>query len=150
MKKYLFAISFFCLAFLLAAGEIVITGPGQIFVGSMVHFQFNPAQEAGSSFRWDFGDGSVKENGLAAEKHGYNSLGRFLVKSVDFNGRSNFTFRPGSFKPGDWIYWQVRLLNESKQVQTTSEIAAFKLERMSAGVPAPARPGGKTRFVKTF
>lgn len=89
MKKYLFAISFFCLAFLLAAGEIVITGPGQIFVGSMVHFQFNPAQEAGSRFRWDFGD--------------------------------------GSFKPGDWIYWQVRLLNESKQVQTTSEIASFKL-----------------------
>jgi len=40
---------------------------------------------------------------------------------------SRFTFIPGSFKPGNWIYWQVRLLNENKQVQTTSEIAAFKL-----------------------
>lgn len=40
---------------------------------------------------------------------------------------SSFTFIPDSFKAGSWIYWQVRLLNENKQVQTTSEIATFKL-----------------------
>ncbi len=39
----------------------------------------------------------------------------------------SFSFIPGSYKPGSWVYWQVRLLNESKQVQTTSEIATFKL-----------------------
>jgi PKD repeat protein len=39
-----------------------------------------------------------------------------------------YLFDPGSYKPGAWIYWQVRLLNEGRQVQTTSEIATFKLE----------------------
>jgi len=39
----------------------------------------------------------------------------------------SYLFDPGPFKPGAWVYWQVRLLNESKQVQTTSEIASFKL-----------------------
>jgi PKD repeat protein len=39
-----------------------------------------------------------------------------------------YLFDPGPYKPGAWIYWQVRLLNESRQVQTTSEIASFKLE----------------------
>ena len=42
-------------------------------------------------------------------------------------GGSSCPFDPGPFKPGDWIYWQVRLLNENKQVQTTSEIASFRL-----------------------
>jgi len=42
-------------------------------------------------------------------------------------GSGSFTFDTGAIKAGSWIYWQVRLLNESKQVQTTSEIAAFKL-----------------------
>ncbi|HUU06166.1 MAG TPA: PKD domain-containing protein [Patescibacteria group bacterium] len=40
---------------------------------------------------------------------------------------NSFTFIPDSFKAGSWIYWQVRLLNVNKQVQTTSEIASFKL-----------------------
>ena len=40
----------------------------------------------------------------------------------------SYLFDPGPYKPGAWIYWQVRLLNESRQVQTTSEIASFKLE----------------------
>ena len=39
-----------------------------------------------------------------------------------------YLFDPAPIKPGAWIYWQVRLLNESRQVQTTSEIASFKLE----------------------
>ena len=42
-------------------------------------------------------------------------------------GASSYIFDPGPYKPGTWIYWQVRLLNESNQVQTTSEIASFKL-----------------------
>ncbi|HEX7501854.1 MAG TPA: hypothetical protein VF451_00420, partial [Acidobacteriota bacterium] len=40
---------------------------------------------------------------------------------------SSYPFAPGPRRPGTWIYWQVRLLNESGQVQTTSEIASFKL-----------------------
>ena len=39
----------------------------------------------------------------------------------------SYLFDPKPYRPGAWIYWQVRLLNESKQVQTTSEIASFKL-----------------------
>jgi hypothetical protein len=39
----------------------------------------------------------------------------------------SFPFAPGARQPGTWIYWQVRLLNESGQVQTTSEVASFKL-----------------------
>jgi PKD repeat protein len=46
-------------------------------------------------------------------------------RPVDDSNR--YPFDPGPYKPGAWIYWQVRLLNESKQVQTTSEIASFKL-----------------------
>jgi PKD repeat protein len=42
-------------------------------------------------------------------------------------GASSYLFSPGPHKPGDWFYWQVRLLNENGQVQTTSEIASFKL-----------------------
>jgi len=40
---------------------------------------------------------------------------------------SSYPFAPGTRQPGTWIYWQVRLLNESGQVQTTSEVASFKL-----------------------
>ncbi|MBN2346540.1 MAG: PKD domain-containing protein, partial [Candidatus Aminicenantes bacterium] len=40
---------------------------------------------------------------------------------------NSYPFDPGERKPGTWIYWQVRLLNESGEVQTTSEIASFKL-----------------------
>jgi hypothetical protein len=47
----------------------------------------------GPGVRWDFGDGTVKENGLAAEKHAYAALGRYQVKAVDFNGRSSKVFR---------------------------------------------------------
>lgn len=36
-------------------------------------------------------------------------------------------FDPAPFKPGDWIYWQVRLVAETGQVLTTSEIASFRL-----------------------
>ena len=46
----------------------------------------------GPGVRWDFGDGTVKENGLAGEKHAYAALGRYQVKAVDFNGRSSKVF----------------------------------------------------------
>ncbi len=36
-------------------------------------------------------------------------------------------FDPAPFKAGDWIYWQVRLLGQTRQVLTTSEIASFRL-----------------------
>lgn len=49
------------------------------------------------------------------------------VEWLPLGGASNHLLDPKAFKPGAWIYWQVRLLNESKQVQTTSEIASFKL-----------------------
>ena len=50
-------------------------------------------------------------------------------KPVD--GASSYLFDLRAFKPGAWVYWQVRVLNESRQVQTTSEIASFKTERVS-------------------
>ncbi len=46
----------------------------------------------GPGVRWDFGDGMVKENGLASEKHTYEALGRYPVKAIDFNGRSSKVF----------------------------------------------------------
>jgi PKD repeat protein len=49
------------------------------------------------------------------------------VEWLPLAGASSHLFDPAPFKPGAWIYWQVRLLNESKQVQTTSEIASFRL-----------------------
>jgi PKD repeat protein len=47
----------------------------------------------GPGVRWDFGDGTVKENGQVTEKHEYAALGRYQVKAVDFNGRSSKVFR---------------------------------------------------------
>jgi len=46
----------------------------------------------GPGIRWDFGDGTIKENGQAKETHPYSTLGRFQVKAVDFNGRSSKVF----------------------------------------------------------
>ncbi len=41
----------------------------------------------------------------------------------------NYLLDPKPFKPGSWIYWQVRLLDRNGEVQTTSEIASFRLEK---------------------
>ena len=40
----------------------------------------------------EFFQKEFKENGQALEKHVYNSLGRFQVKAVDFNGSSSKVF----------------------------------------------------------
>jgi hypothetical protein len=47
----------------------------------------------GPGVRWDFGDGTVKENGQVAERHVFSDLGRYQVKAVDYNGRSSKVFR---------------------------------------------------------
>jgi PKD repeat protein len=49
------------------------------------------------------------------------------IEWLPVGSEPSYLFDPGPFKPDSWIYWQVRLLNESGQVQTTSEIATFKL-----------------------
>jgi PKD repeat protein len=46
----------------------------------------------GPGVRWDFGDGTVKENGQLAERHVYSALGSYRVKAVDFNGLSSKVF----------------------------------------------------------
>jgi hypothetical protein len=53
---------------------------------------FTAANFKGPGIRWDFGDGTVKENGTASEKHVYAALGRYKVKAVDFGGRSSKPF----------------------------------------------------------
>ncbi len=53
---------------------------------------FTAANFKGPGIRWDFGDGAAKENGMAVERHVYATLGRFLVKAVDFGGRSSKVF----------------------------------------------------------
>lgn len=49
------------------------------------------------------------------------------VEWLPVKGEAGHRFDPAPFKPGDWIYWQVRLLGENRRVLTTSEIATFKL-----------------------
>lgn len=80
MNKYFIAFSFFCSSLFLFGGEVTITSPGQVFVGSVVHFQFNPPQEAGSSFRWDFGDGHSESKPGNENQHAFNEPGNFRVK----------------------------------------------------------------------
>ncbi len=46
----------------------------------------------GPGVSWDFGDGTVNENGQLSERHVYAELGRYRVKAVDFNGRSSKAF----------------------------------------------------------
>jgi len=53
---------------------------------------FTAANFKGPGVRWDFGDGTVKENGQQVERHVFQALGRFRVKAVDFNGRSSKEF----------------------------------------------------------
>lgn len=53
---------------------------------------FTAAGFRGPGVRWDFGDGTVKENGGLSEAHAYADLGRFRAKAVDFNGASSKEF----------------------------------------------------------
>lgn len=53
---------------------------------------FAAAGFRGPGVRWDFGDGTVKENGGLSEAHAYADLGRFRVKAVDFSGASSKVF----------------------------------------------------------
>jgi PKD repeat protein len=42
--------------------------------------------------RWDFGDGTIKTNGLKTETHQYKETGTYEVTARDFNGKSQRTF----------------------------------------------------------
>ncbi len=42
--------------------------------------------------KWDFGDGTVKQNAPPSIKHTYKKTGRYRVTAVDFNGNSAKTF----------------------------------------------------------
>ena len=53
---------------------------------------FTAVNFKGPGVHWDFGDGTVKENGQRVESHVFQALGRFKVKAVDFNGRSSKPF----------------------------------------------------------
>lgn len=53
---------------------------------------FTATNFTGPGILWDFGDGELKENGLASETHVFKALGRYKVKAVDFNGRSSRPF----------------------------------------------------------
>ncbi len=53
---------------------------------------FTAANFKGPGVHWDFGDGTVKENGQRVESHVFQTLGRYRVKAVDFNGRSSKPF----------------------------------------------------------
>jgi PKD repeat protein len=64
---------------------------------------------------------------IAVSEVPFQFLGDKQVTWLPLAGAATYLFDPAPYKPGTWIYWQVRLLNESKQVQTTSEIASFKL-----------------------
>jgi PKD repeat protein len=79
MKKIIAVISFFCLGWLVFAGQVTISGGGQIFVGSVVHFQFNPSQGEGAVFRWDFGDGQVETKPGHENQHFFKEPGSFRV-----------------------------------------------------------------------
>jgi PKD repeat protein len=79
MKKYLVVFSLFWLGILLKGEQIVISGPGQIFVGSQVHFRIDADAEEGASFRWDFGDGSRESRSGKDNQHVYREPGNFHV-----------------------------------------------------------------------
>lgn len=82
MKKYFVALSFICLGLMLFGGEITITSPNQIFVGSVVHFQFSPPREAGASLRWDFGDGRSESKPGNENQYTFSEPGNFRVTCI--------------------------------------------------------------------
>jgi len=53
---------------------------------------FTATNFRGPGVRWDFGDGTVKENGQARETHVYTALGRYRARAVDFGGRGSKEF----------------------------------------------------------
>jgi PKD repeat protein len=79
MKKYFVALSFFCLGLLLCGGEITITSPGQIFVGSDVQFRFEPDQAPGANYLWNFGDGLSDTTNNNQSHHIFKEPGNFQV-----------------------------------------------------------------------
>ena len=79
MKKHFVILFFLWPAVLLLGEQIIITGPGQIFVGSDVQFRFEASVEAGASFRWDFGDGSSESKPGNENHHVYREPGSFRV-----------------------------------------------------------------------
>jgi PKD repeat protein len=82
MKKYFFVFSMVLLAAPLLGGQIVITGPGQIVVGSEVHFRCEADTEAGANLRWDFGDGSSESKPGKENQHVFREPGNFHVTCV--------------------------------------------------------------------
>jgi PKD repeat protein len=79
MKKYFFAFSLILLVAQLPGEQIVITTPGQIFVGSEVHFRFEADLQPGASLRWDFGDGSSESRPGKESQHVFKEPGNFHV-----------------------------------------------------------------------
>ncbi len=82
MKKYVFVFSLVLLGALLPGEQIVITTPGQIVVGSEVHFRCEAELEPGASLRWDFGDGSSESRPGKESQHVFREPGSFHVTCV--------------------------------------------------------------------
>jgi len=79
MKKIFYAIMVLWLSFMLYGDGIVITSSGQIFVGSEVHFRFDPDQGAGAGYRWEFGDGPSENTANNRSHHAFNEPGNYHV-----------------------------------------------------------------------
>lgn len=68
--------------------------------------EFKSIKFKGKAVKWDFGDGTVKQNQSIASmvKHKYKNTGKYMVTAVDFNGKSNKTFKQqvvvGELAPG--------------------------------------------------
>ncbi len=68
--------------------------------------EFKAFDFKGRSVKWNFGDGTVKQNqGIASTvKHKYKNTGKYMVTAVDFNGKSKKFFKQqvvvGELSPG--------------------------------------------------
>ncbi len=49
---------------------------------------FNTLNFRSKMVKWDFGDGTVRQNAPAGIEHTYKKKGKYLVTAVDFNGKS--------------------------------------------------------------
>jgi hypothetical protein len=58
----------------------VATTSSSTNTSNTINFTALHSGESGTSFMWDFGDGSIKENGLMTESKSYSTPGNYIVK----------------------------------------------------------------------
>ena len=76
MRKYVFSVLLVFFSSTLFPATIQVS-PGQVFVGTTVHFSLQTGGESASGIHWDFGDGNVQAGASSAIDHVFREPGNY-------------------------------------------------------------------------